>query len=128
MKRNSVFFGRRMLWTRTLLGLFILSAILVESPFFPRSIEEPYVLPELLSLVLVMVAALGKIWATVYLGGRRNVVLVQDGPYSLVGIRCTSSACSVELGSQFSHLKSSSLQVWLFSSSLFILESLPGKE
>ena len=37
-----------------------------------------------LGLLAVAVAALGRLWCAIYIGGRKNKTLCQDGPYSLV--------------------------------------------
>lgn len=75
--------GRRLLVSRiTLVGLG-LASLLVTSPFYPKTMDEHGAVHEALSLVLVTIATFGRIWATIYLGGRKNAVLVRDGPYSL---------------------------------------------
>jgi len=38
---------------------------------------------ELLGLGLIGIAVTGRLWATLYVGGRKSVQLVQDGPYSV---------------------------------------------
>ncbi|KJS19019.1 MAG: sodium:proton antiporter [Hoeflea sp. BRH_c9] len=38
---------------------------------------------ELLGLGLIGIAVTGRLWATLYVGGRKSIQLVQDGPYSV---------------------------------------------
>ncbi|MBU4531569.1 MAG: isoprenylcysteine carboxylmethyltransferase family protein [Hoeflea sp.] len=38
---------------------------------------------ELLGLGLIGIAVTGRLWATLYVGGRKSIELVQDGPYSV---------------------------------------------
>jgi protein-S-isoprenylcysteine O-methyltransferase Ste14 len=38
---------------------------------------------EWLGVVLIVVCILGRTWSTLYIGGRKNAVLVTDGPYSI---------------------------------------------
>lgn len=75
--------NRRLLMSRVALVGIALMSMLVASPFYPGTMGEHGGLHEAISLGLVMVAAFGRIWATMYLGGRKNAVLVREGPYSL---------------------------------------------
>lgn len=34
-------------------------------------------------VVLIVMGVLGRLWSTMYIGGKKNAVLVQDGPYSM---------------------------------------------
>lgn len=38
---------------------------------------------ELLGFLFLVVAALGRVWAYAYIGGRKNAVLCQSGPYAM---------------------------------------------
>lgn len=71
-----------MFWSRTL-GVLLLAYVLFGSP--------PKVLPawaldlcELLGFVLLSAAAFGRVWCLVFVAGRKNDVLVAEGPYSVV--------------------------------------------
>ncbi|MBU4177881.1 MAG: isoprenylcysteine carboxylmethyltransferase family protein [Proteobacteria bacterium] len=62
-------------------GLFF-----VFSTIFSKSAQWGSLLYEFLELVgygLIVLATLGRIWATVYIGGRKDEELCQDGPYSI---------------------------------------------
>ena len=43
----------------------------------------PYEILEPLGALLVIVSVLGRAWAMLYIGGRKNGVVMQDGPYSV---------------------------------------------
>lgn len=49
----------------------------------PHEATTAYELLGVASFVLVCVAVIGRLWCTVYIGGRKNQQLVTDGPYSL---------------------------------------------
>lgn len=65
---------------------WIIGFLLVFLIIFSRSTHEESAAYEVLELVgygLIVVATLGRIWATVYIGGRKDAELCQDGPYSI---------------------------------------------
>jgi len=62
-------------------GLFFVFAIIFSTSAYGES--ELYELLELVGYVLIVLATLGRIWATVYIGGRKDEELCQDGPYSI---------------------------------------------
>lgn len=62
-------------------GLFFVFAIVFSTSAYGES--ELYELLELVGYVLIVFATLGRIWATVYIGGRKDEELCQDGPYSI---------------------------------------------
>ena len=64
-----------------LVGLFFVFGIIFsESAYGESPLHE---LLELLGYALIVLAPLGRIWATVYIGGRKDEELCQDGPYSI---------------------------------------------
>jgi protein-S-isoprenylcysteine O-methyltransferase Ste14 len=65
---------------------WVVGLLLVFLIIFSQSVYEESAAYEVLELVgygLIVVATLGRIWATVYIGGRKDTELCQDGPYSL---------------------------------------------
>lgn len=59
---------------------FVFSVLFSDSPYRESRMYE---LLELVGYVLIVFATLGRIWATVYIGGRKDEELCQDGPYSI---------------------------------------------
>jgi len=71
-----------MRWSR-LLGVVLIVYILFGDPpaCFPQWILD---LGEPIGLVLLAIAAFGRVWCLVFVAGKKNEVLVTDGPYSVV--------------------------------------------
>ena len=64
-----------------LVGLFfVFSVLFSKSPYGETLLAETL---ELVGYGLIVLATLGRIWATVYIGGRKDEELCQDGPYSI---------------------------------------------
>ena len=65
--------------------LFVIFAALM---LFSQSYWQPdtpvHEALELAGVALIGVAILGRTWSSLYIGGRKNSVLVQYGPYSLM--------------------------------------------
>ncbi|MFQ6759581.1 MAG: isoprenylcysteine carboxylmethyltransferase family protein [Deltaproteobacteria bacterium] len=59
---------------------FVFSVLFSDSPYRESQLYE---FLELVGYVLIVFATLGRIWATVYIGGRKDEELCQDGPYSI---------------------------------------------
>lgn len=79
-KSNSFFESQRKLLSRISAGLFLAVALVA----MPLNMHAPmYDLMELVGFILLIVAALGRIWCSVYISGRKNRELCTDGPYSL---------------------------------------------
>ena len=62
-------------------GLFFVFSVLFSDSSYRES--QLYEFLELAGYVLIVFATLGRIWATVYIGGRKDEELCQDGPYSI---------------------------------------------
>jgi protein-S-isoprenylcysteine O-methyltransferase Ste14 len=45
--------------------------------------EIPYELIENVGLFMIIAAVLGRFWSILYIGGRKNNLIMQDGPYSI---------------------------------------------
>ena len=61
-------------------GLFFVFSIIFSKSAYGESPMSEFL--ELLGYALIVLATLGRIWATVYIGGRKDEELCQDGPYS----------------------------------------------
>jgi len=72
----------RMFWSR-LLGVLLLAYVLLRHP---PGILAPWILDlgELIGLILLAAAAFGRIWCLVFVAGKKNGILVTEGPYSIV--------------------------------------------
>jgi protein-S-isoprenylcysteine O-methyltransferase Ste14 len=70
---------------RKLLDWFLFAgifAVVIFSPSLPqRGYQIEYL--ETLSYLLVAVATVGRVWCGIYIFGRKNKTLCQDGPYSI---------------------------------------------
>lgn len=75
--------NRRLAASRIVVVLLLAYVVVTGSPLLPRTLLEHEFAHELISLLLVIIGASGRVWASLYLGGRKNATLVQDGPYSL---------------------------------------------
>jgi len=62
-------------------GLFFVFSVLFSDSSYRES--QLYEFLEFVGYVLIVFATLGRIWATVYIGGRKDEELCQDGPYSV---------------------------------------------
>lgn len=113
-------------WSARLAILAVLPVILMT-----RSVwgDDPwvYVTLESLGVVCVMAAVLGRFWAILYIGGRKNQAVVRDGPYSVC--RHPLYACStlgaVGLGLMFGSVL---LAVTLGALALAILSATAARE
>jgi protein-S-isoprenylcysteine O-methyltransferase Ste14 len=66
-------------------SLVIIVAVIIMAVLLPKSPRVSLGLAaDAIALLAVMVAMLGRIWCALYIAGRKNSELCQDGPYSLV--------------------------------------------
>lgn len=63
-----------------LLFVAALPLILLTHPRWPTG---PAALLHLAGTICILAAVLGRFWATIYIGGRKNGQLLRDGPYSI---------------------------------------------
>jgi len=76
------FAAHRIMWSRFILVGALLMALVSEPPrYVPHWLAETV---ELSGYVLLVAAALWRIWCLVFIGGAKNNELVIDGPYSVV--------------------------------------------
>lgn len=62
----------------------VFAALMLFSQSFWKPDTRVHEVLELAGVVLIGVAILGRTWSSLYIGGRKNSVLVQYGPYSLM--------------------------------------------
>lgn len=79
-KSNSFYERQRKFISRVFAGLLFILAISSVPVGFSIQINE---FMELSGFIMLIVAALGRIWCSIYISGRKNRVLCTDGPYSL---------------------------------------------
>lgn len=66
---------------RTVTALVVLPLVLLTRPLWDAG--WPRDLTRLLGTLLIVAAVLGRFWAILYIGARKNKEVMQDGPYSL---------------------------------------------
>jgi protein-S-isoprenylcysteine O-methyltransferase Ste14 len=72
----------RIVLSRILIATLVLYALFNHPPdYFSPFIQE---LSEMIGFALLAVAAFGRIWCLIYVGGKKNDVLMTLGPYSIV--------------------------------------------
>lgn len=71
----------RLLLSRILVGALVAIAITSRHVYAEEAIAD--LVMEIGGYVLLGVSAMGRAWASAYVAGRKNQVLVQDGPYSI---------------------------------------------
>jgi len=74
---------RRLTASRIMVLLLLAYVVVTGSALLPRTLPEHEFAHALVSLLLVIIGASGRVRASLYRGGRKNATLVQDGPYSL---------------------------------------------
>ncbi len=62
--------------------LFILPLLVFSRSAWER-VHWAFELLEVFGVLMVIVAVLGRFWAVLYIGGRKNETIMQDGPYSI---------------------------------------------
>ncbi|MEW5767566.1 MAG: isoprenylcysteine carboxylmethyltransferase family protein [bacterium] len=72
----------RIYWSRLLGAVLLLYVVLSR----PSHVLPPWVMDigELLGLILLAIAAFGRVWCLVFIAGKKNDVLITEGPYSVV--------------------------------------------
>jgi protein-S-isoprenylcysteine O-methyltransferase Ste14 len=72
----------RILFSRVLIGCLVVLLLTSEPMWHPRAVID--IALEFLSLVLVVIAAFGRLWSLSYISGNKTRNLVTEGPYSMV--------------------------------------------
>ena len=73
---------RLRIYTLRALGTLLIPIAVFIQPYFAEKVGG--VVLYQLGLLLIFACVLGRIWSTLYIGKRKNVELVTDGPYSMV--------------------------------------------
>lgn len=73
---------RRRIATLRIAMLICLPAIVFTRPGAPVP-ELPLEIVECLGILLIIAGVLGRFWSILYIGGRKNAEVMQDGPYSI---------------------------------------------
>ncbi len=71
-------------WRKPISFLFAAVWLAVALVIRPAGFQNPvHLVMEMVGFLLLIIAALGRIWAFAYIGGRKNHELTQGGPYSM---------------------------------------------
>ena len=68
-------------WIARLVALAFIPVILFMQSAWSETVLQPIL--EVVGALVVVTAVLGRFWAILYIGGRKNHQVVQDGPYSM---------------------------------------------
>ena len=88
---------RRKIALAVLLGVMFFFLLFVRT--FETGEEGLHEYVEKFGIVAILLAILGRMWCTLYIGGRKSAEVVRNGPYSSLAIRCISSVRSAQLAS-----------------------------
>ena len=72
----------RILFSRVLIGCMVVLLLISEPKWHPRAFAD--ITTEFVALVMVMVAAFGRLWTLSYISGHKTKDLVTKGPYSIM--------------------------------------------
>ncbi len=78
-----MFVNHRLFWSRVFVSLLLAYTLVTKGALLPPTLLEHDFAHETLSLLLVIAGAIGRVWAGLYLGGRKDATLMREGPYSL---------------------------------------------
>ncbi len=87
--------------TLAVLLALVLAVLLFGQSIFPpeTAIHEAI---EMIGIVLIVIGIAGRLWSTLYIGGRKSVSVVADGPYSITRnpLYVFSSVAAIGVGAQ----------------------------
>ncbi len=83
-----------------LLALVLAVLLFGQSIFAPETAIHEAV--EMIGIVLIVIGIAGRLWSTLYIGGRKSVSVVADGPYSITRnpLYVFSSIAAIGVGAQ----------------------------
>jgi protein-S-isoprenylcysteine O-methyltransferase Ste14 len=83
-----------------LLALVFLVLLFGQSIFPPETVVHEAI--EMAGIVLIVIGIAGRLWSTLYIGGRKSATVVTDGPYSITRnpLYVFSSIAAVGVGAQ----------------------------
>jgi protein-S-isoprenylcysteine O-methyltransferase Ste14 len=64
-----------------LLVVLVLLLLFVQSIFLPETVGHESI--EMAGVVLIFLGIVGRLWSTLYIGGRKSAMVVTTGPYSI---------------------------------------------
>lgn len=91
-------------WRRRLLAIFL--ALLVGALLFCQSVFPPntpiHEFIETAGILLIFLGIIGRLWSTLYIGGRKSAQVVTGGPYSITRnpLYLFSSVAAIGVGAQ----------------------------
>jgi protein-S-isoprenylcysteine O-methyltransferase Ste14 len=80
---NKPFNQKLRIWTLRALALVFLPVIIFTEPTLARAPSFYHEITETLGELLVIVGVLGRFWSILYIGGKKNVCIIDSGPYSI---------------------------------------------
>lgn len=83
-----------------LLALVFFVLLFGQSVFPPETVAHEAI--EMTGIVLIVIGIAGRLWSTLYIGGRKSATVVTDGPYSITRnpLYVFSSIAAVGVGAQ----------------------------
>lgn len=83
-----------------LLALVFFVLLFGQSIFPPETVAHEAI--EMTGIVLIVIGIAGRLWSTLYIGGRKSATIVTDGPYSITRnpLYVFSSIAAVGVGAQ----------------------------
>ena len=90
----------RRLTLAALLALVFAVLLFGQSMFPPETAVHEAV--EMIGIVLIVIGIAGRLWSTLYIGGRKSATVVSDGPYSITRnpLYVFSSIAAIGVGAQ----------------------------
>lgn len=90
----------RRLTLAVLLALIFVVLLFGQSLFPPETVVHEAI--EMAGIVLIVIGIAGRLWSTLYIGGRKSVSVVADGPYSITRnpLYVFSSIAAMGVGAQ----------------------------
>ena len=90
----------RRLTLAALLALVFVVLLFGQSRFPPETAVHEAV--EMIGIVLIVIGIAGRLWSTLYIGGRKSATVVSDGPYSITRnpLYVFSSIAAIGVGAQ----------------------------
>ena len=90
----------RRLTLAALLALVFVVLLFGQSLFAPETVVHEAI--EMAGIVLIVIGIAGRLWSTLYIGGKKSVSVVTDGPYSITRnpLYVFSSIAAVGVGAQ----------------------------
>jgi protein-S-isoprenylcysteine O-methyltransferase Ste14 len=100
LERLQSFQHVRRITLAVLLALVFAVLLFGQSIFPPETVIHEAI--EMIGIVLIVIGIAGRLWSTLYIGGRKSVSVVSDGPYSITRnpLYVFSSIAAMGVGAQ----------------------------